>query len=328
MCIDYGSEDDYIKKECLFDKTDPRFQIVKQLNQGRSAARNKGLELAKGEFITFVDADDMVGTSNFVTGNEFEIMLEQAQEGIDLVVGGIEVVHEVNHKKALIDKNYYAPAFSGLFDLTTENILKINCSSCAKLFRKLVIDKYMLRYPNGLNYEDAFWWFSYATCVKQAYYITDTVYTYFRHNSGIMNQTFQGKNTQLALQHVLIIEKVYQFLVRSGKEQTYSDLILRLFEMYLNSALQYCAIEDGLYVLWKTGQILRNNNVDVKDNLFLMSLKKGQLDNFSFDPSVLKDAHRWRKIVKIFDRFCPDNSLRRRLVTSLASPFIILIRKI
>lgn len=328
LCIDDGSDDRSYEIASSFVKNDSRFQLIKQSNQGRSVARNKGLELAKGEFITFVDADDIVGTSKLVTGNEFQIMLEQAKEGIDLVVGGIEVVHEVNHQKALNDKKYYAPAFSGLFYLTTENILRVNCSSCAKLFKKQVINKYGLRYPDGLNYEDAFWWFSYASCIQQAYYVTDTVYTYFRHDSGIMNQTFQEKNTELALQHVLIIEKFFQFLKRTGKVQTYNELTLRLFELYLISALQYCATEDSLYVLWRTGQILRENDVDVKGNLFLMSLKKGQMENFSFDPSILRDAYRWRKILKIFNRLCPNNSLRRRLVTSFASMFVVLIRKI
>jgi glycosyltransferase involved in cell wall biosynthesis len=39
--------------------TDPRIHLLEQANQGVSAARNKGIRAAKGEFIAFIDADDL-----------------------------------------------------------------------------------------------------------------------------------------------------------------------------------------------------------------------------------------------------------------------------
>ncbi len=41
-------------------KADTRFRVLTQENQGVSAARNKGLAASKGEYITFLDADDEV----------------------------------------------------------------------------------------------------------------------------------------------------------------------------------------------------------------------------------------------------------------------------
>lgn len=57
IAVDDGSKDNswQVLQKCAVDK---RLCCVSQTNQGVSAARNKGLELAKGEYVMFVDADD------------------------------------------------------------------------------------------------------------------------------------------------------------------------------------------------------------------------------------------------------------------------------
>ncbi|MDE6022498.1 MAG: glycosyltransferase, partial [Muribaculaceae bacterium] len=58
IMINDGSSDDS-EKICMdFAASDSRFQLINQENEGVSAARNKGLENAKGEWIAFLDADD------------------------------------------------------------------------------------------------------------------------------------------------------------------------------------------------------------------------------------------------------------------------------
>ena len=61
IIVDDGSTDrsmavlkDFLEKKMLQEK----IRIVVQRNQGPSAARNKGIDLAKGEFIAFLDSDD------------------------------------------------------------------------------------------------------------------------------------------------------------------------------------------------------------------------------------------------------------------------------
>lgn len=63
ICINDGSEDKSLEILEEYAKKDNRFVIVSQENQGQGAARNKGLEIANGEYIVFVDPDDWIKTN-------------------------------------------------------------------------------------------------------------------------------------------------------------------------------------------------------------------------------------------------------------------------
>ncbi len=58
ICIDDGSSDDSLKILNEFKKNDPRIIVLSQENKKVSCARNKGLSIAKGDYIQFLDADD------------------------------------------------------------------------------------------------------------------------------------------------------------------------------------------------------------------------------------------------------------------------------
>ena len=57
IVVDDGSQDDSAAVVAPF-RTDPRVRYVAQAQQGRSAARNRGIELAQGQWIGFLDSDD------------------------------------------------------------------------------------------------------------------------------------------------------------------------------------------------------------------------------------------------------------------------------
>ncbi len=68
ICIDDGSTDGSLEILKEYQKKDPRVIVLEQENLGAGAARNKGLKVAKGEFLSFLDSDDI-----FASG-----MLEEA----------------------------------------------------------------------------------------------------------------------------------------------------------------------------------------------------------------------------------------------------------
>lgn len=81
ICIDDGSTDGSLKILKEFEERDKRFRVICQENGGAAKARNHGLTLAKGRYLSFLDADDYFETE----------MLEKAyeaaeRENADLVV--------------------------------------------------------------------------------------------------------------------------------------------------------------------------------------------------------------------------------------------------
>ncbi|KIL07980.1 glycosyl transferase [Clostridium botulinum] len=75
LLIDDGSKDRSIEiAKSLLEGSDINFKIITQENAGVSCARNRGINLASGEYITFLDSDDYID-SRFV-----ELMYEKAKE--------------------------------------------------------------------------------------------------------------------------------------------------------------------------------------------------------------------------------------------------------
>ena len=67
ICIDDGSTDGCAAILDEWAKRDARFRVVHQPNAGVSAARNRGLELATGDYVWFVDGDDVISENSLMT---------------------------------------------------------------------------------------------------------------------------------------------------------------------------------------------------------------------------------------------------------------------
>lgn len=87
IIIDDGSTDESGEICDLFAKDEPRFRVVHIANGGVSNARNIGLSMANGKYITFIDADDRV--ENTYLQSMYECMIEN---DVDMVITGIKKV--------------------------------------------------------------------------------------------------------------------------------------------------------------------------------------------------------------------------------------------
>lgn len=60
ICVDDGSTDNSYAIICKYKKIDPRIIAIHKENGGISSARNKGIQIASGDFLIFVDGDDYI----------------------------------------------------------------------------------------------------------------------------------------------------------------------------------------------------------------------------------------------------------------------------
>ncbi len=59
ICIDDGSTDNSLAVLREYERKDERLKIIEQANSGAGVARNAGMKAARGEYLAFMDADDV-----------------------------------------------------------------------------------------------------------------------------------------------------------------------------------------------------------------------------------------------------------------------------
>lgn len=154
LLIDDGSTDGSREMCDEYAKTDSRIKVFHKENGGVSSARNKGLDEAKGDFILFVDADDIIS----------DYHLEHLMDSdADLVLSGMQKFGVKNDRSA-------PPKFSsfGIEELpihwnTPPNMNYLYCYPWAKRFRSQIIQE------NGIRFNESLF-FSEDMCFNMSYY--------------------------------------------------------------------------------------------------------------------------------------------------------------
>jgi len=148
VMIDDGSTDRSAGIAAAWAARDSRFRLVRQLNGGLGHARNTGTRHATGEFLTFVDSDDVVPTY------AYDVLLGMlASSGSDFATGNVQRLsaHGVRqswlHRRTFLttrSKTHISRDLSLLYDRTAWN----------KVFRRSFWDFHGLVFPEGVLYED------------------------------------------------------------------------------------------------------------------------------------------------------------------------------
>lgn len=163
--------DDYAKK-------DTRIKVIHKKNGGLSDARNVGLEVCTGDFISFVDSDDWIEL------NTYEIMMKSMNEyNADMVVSNINYVY-----KDKVESKYSEGKIrcfnkeEAMKELIKDGLVQAVVWN--KLYKSNLIDN--LRFKVRKLNEDEF--FTYKICAKaeRIVYIPEALYQYRQREDSIM----------------------------------------------------------------------------------------------------------------------------------------------
>ena len=213
---------------------DSRFKLVSQENKGQSVARNLGMAESKGEFISFVDSDDVLK----------EDMLEQlikqmTSEDVDIVEcwytnekqelelstpKNVKIIFQGNSKEALVS-------------LCRDNIVRLN--PVAKLYRREVIINFP--FSEGVIYEDVFAGIGILKHIRKMVKINYIGYYYRVRQGSTMNREFNIKNLDL----FTICDKLEQLY--QGDTFALAYIHRRLFHLVLMHIVDYHIFEGNPY---------------------------------------------------------------------------------
>lgn len=186
ILVDDGSTDSSAGICDEYEKMDTRIKVIHKCNGGLSDARNTGIGLAKGEYISFVDSDD------WIRKDAYQILSDRIRQfRADIVCFGMTELYERSRNVL------YLPKSSGVAD--TEGALKMlmlgnGCgpSACNKLFKRRIFEK--IRFPAGKISEDIAVMYQVFDQAKQVGFVNECLY-YYRHRRGsITTAAYHRKN--------------------------------------------------------------------------------------------------------------------------------------
>ena len=174
ILVNDGSTDSSGKICDEYAADDKRIYVIHKENGGQSTARNAALDLAKGEYITFVDSDDYINT-DFV-----KIMYETIIKfNADIVqcgyIRGTENTFpdiRINDSCKVIDIN--TALSTSIYDVIV----------CAKLYKRKVIGT--IRFPKGKVHEDEAVYYKFAYNSKKICILENKMYYYYMSPNSTM----------------------------------------------------------------------------------------------------------------------------------------------
>lgn len=229
ILIDDGSRDMSGKICDEYAIKDSRIKVIHQDNAGVSVARNKGLDICTGDYITFVDSDD------FLESFMYEKMMEKVTEyNCDVVMcdcikddGVIQTPYTHDIRAGFYDYNQLKEEYYPHL-LMMENIeYPATISNWLLLFRREVASS--VRYIEGVRYsEDLLFGAQLLYNAKSFYYMKDEYYYHYWMNNESASHTFKEDKWE---DYKVLYEKSSK-LFRQDKQILNQSYLMLLFFLY------------------------------------------------------------------------------------------------
>lgn len=176
ILVDDGSPDKCGEICDRYAAQDERVRVIHKANAGVARARNDGIEIATGDYISFIDSDD------WIAENAYEVLYNGLKENdADCAVGGCVTVIDTDGKL-----EYKEGTRRALGLVSSEDAMKgvlLNGSAVwNRLFKKEVFTE--IRFPlDRVNDDEVVALHAYAKCKKIVFLDADTYYYRIRSNS-------------------------------------------------------------------------------------------------------------------------------------------------
>ena len=188
ILINDGSTDNSEEIINNYLKADSRFKYFKQENKGQAVARNRGLEIACGEYISFVDSDD------YIDLNMLEKLYKAADDKYDIVVCDFYLTYLDGNSRDVYSSILDNP--EGL--ISSKDYLFAGAGPSNKIYNNSFLKKNKFRFPEGIIYEDYASIPTLAIYNPSIYYVTEAFLHYVQSDNSTMRfNTYKKKSEDL-----------------------------------------------------------------------------------------------------------------------------------
>ena len=173
ILVDDGSTDNSYEICQDIANKDKRFIVVTQTNSGASSARNRGIEIAKGEWITFIDADD------YVEKSYLESLCINIENEKTLIIQGLKQVNSKGEDIKKIDFEYSKLSGSEVRKAFDEKEIFEYAYTVAKLYNRDIINKHNIKFNEQISYsEDMLFMLEYILHCDFIKFVQGSLYNY------------------------------------------------------------------------------------------------------------------------------------------------------
>ena len=236
---------------------DNRIRVVHQENGGLSHARNVGISMAKGSYISFVDADDCIDKKmieilyNLVTKYDAQI---SACLWENIYEDSVIIPQKEIYEKVFGVKEAIASALKGK---------ELSCGATGKLYETRLFDDVL--FPLGVTIEDAYIIMKLYLQCEYIAFISQGLYHYYHREGSIMHSGFSEKDFNVIKAHegnreiILDVYPELEILV----EQRIAWAYLHVYDKLLLSTVDDRKLRKGL-----RKEVLKRTDIILKDNYF------------------------------------------------------------
>ncbi len=226
ILVDDGSIDLSLQICKNYAQMDKRIIVISDSNRGVSAARNRGMKEATGEYIQFVDAGDVIHIE--MTKNLVELMETYEK---DMVVCGFQMINlddtcrqkqNISFNGACLGKECILTR-QAFFQNMATILLNSGLLECSwnKLFRRNYIEQYEIRFPEELSLgEDFCFNMDYFRCINGAVFTGQTFYYYLKVSKNTLTGCYREDYFENQLFLIQKFEKLLMENTKVGIQET------------------------------------------------------------------------------------------------------------
>jgi len=216
IIINDGSNDKSSEILQRLANEDERIHLITQENSGVAIARNRGLDAASGEYVTFVDGDDYIGTEYIMN-----LYVCAKKQNSDMVICGIKFTKP--------DGKILHTIIPGEYQRFQKEEWTFRISAvCSHFYKRELWEKYKIRFFSGERGEDMPISLFFSAICDKISILQEAEYYYVQHASSAMHN-FKGLNTyQLPLKALEDTLKKVQNAGLVNSPEFYELFVLRI----------------------------------------------------------------------------------------------------
>ncbi len=248
ICVDDGSSDLTVDVINAYASGHRNVKLIEQSHEGAGAARNIGIEMASGEYISFLDADD-----RYYQADALEKMIK-ACSNQNLMVCGSLLVNTIDGEQKYIDIFPGVKFVSGKGKIVSFNEYQNDFYYQCFLYKRSLFSDKELRFPKYLRYQDPPLFLKIMLTVKQFW--VEPVYLYEYCYSENINKDVNSINDVLKG-----IRDNLKIAVNNDYHILFQRLLERLDNYYYNVILEN-ATKETISLLSEIEKIISSSKWD------------------------------------------------------------------